>query len=153
MLYFSNANIAPREEYERRLEAVRSLAQSVNAELIVDDGVSHEEWLESVGKGYEALTEGGERCRRCFAFNLKRAADYARARGYELFTTSLTVSPHKRSSLIFEVGKAVGGDAFLEENFKKRDGFKRSLELTSRYGLYRQSYCGCEFSLRDATEV
>ena len=68
--------------------------------------------------------------------------------GFDKFTTSLTVSPHKRSETVFEAGREVGGEAFAEENFKKRDGFKRSLELSAQYGLYRQNYCGCEFSSR-----
>ena len=147
-LFFSNANIAPKEEYARRLEAAGQLADAVGAPLVEDAGVTHDDWLEQVARGFEAAPEGGSRCRRCFAFNLARAAAYAEAHGFEKFTTSLTVSPHKRSETVFEAGREVGGGAFAEENFKKRDGFRRSLELSAQYGLYRQNYCGCEFSRR-----
>ena len=84
------------------------------------------------------------RCRLCFAFNLKRAYEFASARGLE-FTTSLTVSPYKNSKTLFEVGEAFPN--FLKFDFKKKDGYKHSVELSKEYGLYRQNYCGCEFSL------
>lgn len=150
VLYFSNANIAPAGEYEKRLEAARQLASATGTELVEDRGASHGEWLDVVAKGFEDEPEGGARCRRCFAFNLARAAKYAAERGFDKVTTSLTVSPHKRSATVFEAGRTACGAAFLEENFKKRDGFRRSLELSAEYGLYRQAYCGCEFSLRDS---
>ncbi len=147
-LFFSNANIAPREEYVRRRDAARRLAELTGVPFVEDDGASHSEWLEKVAKGLEGEPEGGARCRKCFAFSLARAAAYAREHGFGTFTTSLTVSPHKRSQTVFEAGRAAGGAAFAEEDFKKRDGFKRSIALSAEYGLYRQSYCGCEFSRR-----
>lgn len=104
-LFFSNANIAPREEYEKRLATARQLAEAVGVELVEDAGASHDEWLETVARGYEDAPEGGERCRRCFAFSLSRAAAYAAEHGYPAFTTSLTVSPHKRSATVFEAGR------------------------------------------------
>lgn len=149
-LFFSNANIAPEEEYQKRLETAKKLADSTDCKIVEDKGVTHAEWLRNVANGFEQCKEGGDRCRRCFEFNLRRAAAYASENGYDAFTTSLTVSPHKRSETVFEAGKSAGGDKFLEENFKKKDGFKRSLELSAQFGLYRQSYCGCEFSLRDS---
>ena len=151
-LFFSNANIAPQEEYEHRRETAKRLAEFTDTPFIEDAGASHAEWLEKVAKGFENEPEGGARCRRCFAFNLARAAAYAKAHGFEKFTTSLTVSPHKRSETVFEAGREVGGGAFAEENFKKRDGFRRSLELSAQYGLYRQNYCGCEFSHRPSAD-
>ena len=147
-LFFSNANIAPKEEYARRLEAAGQLADAVGAPLVEDAGVTHDDWLEQVARGFEAAPEGGSRCRRCFAFNLARAARHAAENGFDAFTTSLTVSPHKRSATVFEAGREAGGDRFMEEDFKKRDGFRRSIELAKLYGLYRQDYCGCEFSRR-----
>lgn len=147
-LFFSNANIAPAEEYARRREAARRLADLTGIAFVEDTGASHAEWLETVAKGLENEPEGGARCRKCFEFSLRRAAAYAREHGFDTFTTSLTVSPHKRSQTVFEAGRAAGGDAFAEEDFKKRDGFKRSIALAAEYGLYRQSYCGCEFSRR-----
>ena len=151
-LFFSNANIAPQEEYEHRRETAKRLAELTDTPFVEDAGASHAEWLEKVAKGFENEPEGGARCRRCFAFNLARAAAYAEAHGFEKFTTSLTVSPHKRSETVFEAGREVGGGAFAAENFKKRDGFRRSLELSAQYGLYRQNYCGCEFSRRPSAD-
>lgn len=154
-LFFSNANIAPREEYERRLAAARQLAEAVGVTLVEDAEASHDEWLEKVAKGYEDAPEGGERCRRCFEFSLSRAAAYAASHGIPSFTTSLTVSPHKRSATVFAAGYAAaatcnGQTAFGLYDFKKRDGFRRSVALAKELGLYRQPYCGCEFSRRQA---
>lgn len=146
-LLFSNANIAPTSEYIRRLEAAQTLAQITNTPLIIDDTVTHQEWLTTVATGYEYEKEGGARCRRCFEFNLTRAKKYLDTLNLDGFTTSLTISPHKRSSLVFEAGLSAGGPLFLPFDFKKKDGFKRSLILSKEYNLYRQSYCGCEFSL------
>ena len=148
-MFFSNANIAPEGECDKRFEAAQTLAAATGTEIVRDTEVTHAEWLERVARGFEQEPEGGARCRRCFEFNLARAAKFARENGFDKFTTSLTVSPHKRSATVFEAGHAAGGDAFAEENFKKRNGFKRSLELSEQYGLYRQSYCGCEFSRRE----
>lgn len=147
-MFFSNANIAPDAECDKRFEAAQTLAEATGTEIVRDTETTHAEWLEEVARGFEQEPEGGARCRRCFEFNLTRAAKFAHEHGFDQFTTSLTVSPHKRSTTVFEAGRAAGGDAFAEENFKKRDGFKRSLELSEQYGLYRQSYCGCEFSMR-----
>lgn len=141
-LFFSNSNISPREEYERRLEAARKLATICGA-LLVEDGYDHDAWLAHV-KRMEGEPEGGKRCELCFAFNLAQAARYAREHGFDLFTTSLTVSPHKSSPTILRAGEAEG--PFLKMDFKKKDGFKHSVELSKAYDLYRQDYCGCEFS-------
>ena len=144
VLFFSNANIAPRAERDHRLHEVFRLAKLSNSRLEVDD-IEHETWLEHVA-GLENAPEGGERCQRCFAFNLERTRRLAEDLGLP-FTTSLTVSPHKSSAQIFEAGGVFPG--FQPWNFKKRDGFKRSLELSRHYGFYRQNYCGCEFSRRE----
>lgn len=148
VMFFSNANIAPREEYARRLESARALADAMGAEFVEDTGADHAEWLEKAARGFEDAPEGGERCRRCFEFSLSRAARFAASHGFGSFTTSLTVSPHKRSATVFEAGRAAGGDSFAEYDFKKRGGFLRSIELARQFGLYRQDYCGCEFSRR-----
>ena len=152
-LFFSNANIAPETECERRLETARKFADAAGVPLVADEGASHDDWLREVASGFEAEPEGGRRCRRCFEFNLRRAAAYARANDFDAFTTSLTVSPHKRSETVFEAGRAADAALFREENFKKRDGFKRSLALSAELGLYRQNYCGCEFSLRSSAST
>ena len=143
-LFFSNSNIAPREEYDRRLDAMRKLAGITGLELIVDD-YRHDAWREAVA-GLENEPERGRRCPECFRFSLTRTAERARELGIAHFTTSLTVSPLKDSRTIFAVGSAFAG--FEAIDFKKRDGYLRSGILAREYGLYRQKYCGCEFSFR-----
>lgn len=147
-LYYSNSNIGTAEEFERRLFWVRRLAEIHHLELIVD-AYNHSAWLEHLQQtlpGYAAFPERGLRCGKCFEWSLGRAAGEAARRGMN-FCTSLTVSPHKNSRLLFEIG---GHWVHFEKyDFKKKDGFKRSLELSRQYGFYRQAFCGCEFSFRD----
>ncbi len=161
-LFFSNSNIDTEAEFEKRLTNARKLAEADGVELVADS-YDHEDWLEKVAKGFEDAPEKGARCARCFRYSLARTAAWAAERGYEAFTTSLTVSPHKVSPMVFEAGadaawgvsaKDCGGSAaaapkFLSVDFKKKDGFLRSLRRAAELGLYRQSYCGCEFSRRD----
>lgn len=144
-LFFANGNIFPGEEFERRLAAARQLAEATNTPLVVD-AYDHAAWREFVA-GLENEPERGARCLRCFEFSFRRAALYAKEHGFTGLATTLTISPHKRSTDIFRVGREVW-EGFLEIDFKKRDGFRRSLELTRQLGLYRQDYCGCEFSLQ-----
>ena len=144
VLFFSDSNIWPREEYERRLGEARRIAKAYNLEL-VEDSYDNEAWMEWI-KGLESEPERGKRCPKCFEFNLKKAAEYAKSHGFDYFTTTLTISPHKDSKIIFGIGKALGN--FLEIDFKKQDGFKHSLELSKKHELYRQDYCGCKFSIR-----
>ncbi len=157
-LFFSNSNIDTREEFERRLESAQRLADADGMEL-VPDVYDHEDWLEKVAKGLENEPERGARCAKCFRYSLARAAAFAAANGYDAFTTSLTVSPHKVSRMVFAAGEDAawtvsagecGGTAapaprFLQVDFKKGDGFLRSLRRSAELGLYRQAYCGCEF--------
>ncbi len=159
VLFFSNSNIDTREEFERRLAAARALGEADGVEVVADE-YDHADWLEKVAAGFEDAPEKGERCARCFRYSLARAAAYAAANGYDAFTTSLTVSPHKVSPMVFAAGEDAawqasaapcGGSAapapgFLKIDFKKKDGFLRSLRRSAELGLYRQSYCGCEFS-------
>jgi predicted adenine nucleotide alpha hydrolase (AANH) superfamily ATPase len=161
-LFFSNSNIDTEAEFEKRLDNARTLAAAEGVELAAD-AYDHADWLERVAKGFEDEPEKGARCARCFRYNLARTAAYAAAHGYDAFTTSLTVSPHKVSRMVFEAGadaawsasaKECGGSAsavpeFLPVDFKKKDGFLRSLRRAEELGLYRQSYCGCEFSRRN----
>lgn len=162
VLFFSNSNIDTEAEFEKRLANARKLAEADGVELVAD-AYDHADWLEMVAKGFEDEPEKGARCARCFRYNLARAAAWASAHGCDAFTTSLTVSPHKVSAMVFEAGadaawgvsaKECGGSAaaapeFLSVDFKKKDGFLRSLRRAAELGLYRQSYCGCEFSRRN----
>ena len=100
-------------------------------------------------KGMEALPEGGERCERCYTLRLLETAKQAKARGFDYFATTLTISPLKNARTINTIGEHIGGQhdiSYLCSDFKKKNGFKRSTELSAQYGMYRQNYCGCVFS-------
>jgi len=147
--FFYNPNIHPENEYKRRLEELIKFANSKNYPLIIKED-SPELWFESV-KGFEEEKEGKKRCEICFKIRLKKTAIYAKKNNFDGFTTTLTISPHKNTAVINQIGKNLSekhGIFFLEENFKKAEGFKKSLELSKQYHLYRQSYCGCVFSQR-----
>lgn len=144
-LFFSNSNIYPRDEYDRRLSYVYRLGNIWGVPVIADSW-DHDAWREAV-RGLEDEPEQGARCRACFQFSLERTHRKAEELNIPSFTTSLTLSPHKNSQVIFAIGRKFPG--FVEENFKKRDGFRRSIQLSREYQLYRQHYCGCEFSHRD----
>ena len=151
-MLFANSNIDTREEFDKRLHEAEKLAK-VDGVKIAALPYDHDEWLREVAAGYEHEPEKGARCARCFRYNLAKAAEYAKAHGFDGFTTSLTVSPHKVSKTIFDVVKSISdpcsripNPSFLEIDFKKREGFKLSVKRTKELGLYRQSYCGCEFS-------
>ncbi len=106
-------------------------------------------WLEST-KGLESVPEGQERCSICFDIRFKKVAETAVAEGFNKYASTLTVSPHKDAKVINSIGRNVAkafGIKFLEEDFKKKDGYKRSCELSQKYGLYRQKYCGCLYSI------
>ncbi len=154
-LLFANSNIDTAEEFERRRAAAERLARAEGvpfAALPYD----HAEWLREVAAGYEDAPEKGARCARCFRYSLAKAAAFAAANGLDTFTTSLTVSPHKASAVVFAAGRAAmseaasgpGAPQFLAIDFKKKEGFKLSVRRAAELGLYRQSYCGCEFSRR-----
>lgn len=147
VLFFSNFNIAPHSEYLRRLKAAQELAKAETVPLI-EDKPDHARWKREVAAGYEDAPEGGARCARCFRFSLSRAYEQMIALGCTAFTTSLSVSPHKRSSLLHAIGHDIGGDAFIPYDFKKQNGFLLSNQRAAELNLYRQIYCGCEYSMR-----
>ncbi len=147
VLFFSNFNIAPRAEYDRRRRAAQELAEA-EAIAWVEDVPDHRVWQETVAKGYEGCAEGGARCARCFRFSLQRAYERLEELNCVAFTTSLTVSPHKRSAMLHAIGQEVGGESFIPYDFKKRDGYLASTRRAAELGLYRQVYCGCEYSMR-----
>lgn len=149
VLYFSNSNIDTRAEFNKRLLSARKLAENNNLELIVDN-YYHDRWLLEVAKGFENAPEKGERCARCFKYNLLKTFEYAKSHDFLYFTTSLTLSPHKVSNVIFAAAPVTHNTEpqFLKFDFKKNNGFKKSLLLSEKFELYRQNYCGCEFSKR-----
>jgi len=146
-IFFSNSNIYPAEEYNKRLKEVVRLAGIAVVPMVVDEP-DHEGWLKVVAAGMESEPERGPRCVLCFRYALERTYNKMKELELDAFTTTLTVSPHKSSELITSIGKEISESAYLDVNFKKQGGFQRSLELSEQLELYRQSYCGCEFSLR-----
>ena len=147
-LYFYNPGIFPKEEYDIRLEEAQRIAAHYRLELFTGK-YHHEEWLGKV-KGREKDEEGGGRCLICYRDRMLATAAHARMRGDDFFTTTLTVSPHKKAALVNQAGEEAAellGVKFLAADFKKRDGYKKSCILSHELGLYRQTYCGCEFSM------
>ncbi len=145
VLFFSNSNIYPASEFDKRWDNLLLVAKYYNLEVIREEQ-DHESWLERV-KGYEEEKEHGSRCPICFRYNLERAQQKAQELGIKHFCTTLTVSRFKNSQTIFRTGEDLEG--FVEIDFKKKDGFAKSVQKAKQLGLYRQDYCGCEFSLRD----
>ncbi len=152
-VFFYNPNIHPIREYYRRLiDAI--LVTEIYDAVWVDAPYDYREWFKYI-KGYEKEPEGGKRCELCFRMRLERACEKAEEMGIGKITTTLTISPHKDASLIKRLGEEVceGRDVeYVHYDFKKKDGFKRSVELSKKFGLYRQKFCGCVFSLREAKE-
>jgi predicted adenine nucleotide alpha hydrolase (AANH) superfamily ATPase len=148
-VFYYNPNIEPEEEYEKRLGEVRKLCKNKNLGLIEFD-YDNKNWRNLI-KGLEDCKEGGERCKLCFKMRLEITAKYAKKNGFDFFTTTLTVSPHKNSEVINELGKDISEKEnikFLECNFKRKNGYKDSIELSKKKNIYRQNYCGCSFSMR-----
>lgn len=157
-IFFYNPNITEREEYERRKENQIKFLNALNEGLPEEDkvvfieGEYFPEDFYSVAEGLEDCPEGGERCTECFKLRLERTAKAAVALGYDIFGTTLTVSPHKNYQLVSMIGRTLAdvfGLEFLDMDFKKKAGYQRSIELSRKYELYRQNYCGCSFSKRD----
>ena len=148
-LYYYNPNIYPPEEYEHRLSEQKRLLGFFDDVSYMDSSYDHSEFTEYV-KGLEGEPEGGARCRKCFELRLQETARAAKEGGFDYFATTLTISPHKNAFVINSVGedieKSMEGAKWLPADFKKRDGYKKSIELSDKYGLYRQDYCGCEFA-------
>ena len=149
-LYFYNPNISPEEEFTKRLSELENFCKNAgyNDVKIKSTKYDAREFFDSV-RGMEALPEGGERCRVCYGLRLRRSAEAARDGGFDYFTTTLSISPYKNAEWLNEIGGALEaeyGVPYLYSDFKKKNGYKRSIELSNEYGLYRQDYCGCIYS-------
>lgn len=154
-VYFFNPNIHPKKEYLRRLDEQIRMVEEMGLTYQVIGPEHQSELFYQAVRGCERLGEGSERCVRCFDLRLEKAAEYAAAHGFEYFTTSLTISPMKNAAKLNELGEAAGlkyGVKFLNSDFKKNNGYKRSIELSKQYDLYRQHYCGCAFSIKEQQE-
>lgn len=156
VLYY-NPNISPESEYMHRIEEQRrfiSELKTVNP-VSFEPGEYDPQTFYNAVRGLENEPEGGDRCLVCYRLRLEEAARMAAERGLDYFTTTLTISPLKRADKINEIGEEIAaqtGVKFLPSDFKKRGGYLRSIELSREYGLYRQNYCGCVFSKRQAEE-
>lgn len=147
ILYFYNPNIHPYDEYVIRRDELIRFAKDRKIELLIEEP-DVDNWFLAV-KGLENEPEKGKRCSVCFDLRLRKTAEKSLELGINTFTTVLTISPHKNATVINSIGESLANDFkvnFLKENFKKNDGFKKSLELSKKYGFYRQNYCGCIFS-------
>ncbi len=156
-VFFYNPCITDQEEYQRRKSAQIAFIKKYNESLPPKDPVSFQEGpydtknFYAAAAGLEDEPEGGKRCLKCFQQRLEKTAETCRMTGCDYFGTTLTVSPHKNYELISSIGRKLAVKyrlSFLDEDFKKKDGFKRSIELSKQYDLYRQNYCGCEYSKR-----
>lgn len=149
-LYFYNPNIFPKEEYNIRLEETKKIAQNFGWKIIIEKA-DHQNWRKLV-KNYEQEPERGKRCKICYRERLEKAREKAIKLNFDYFASTLTISPHKDAEAILAIGaeleKQNSKIKFLARDFKKQDGFKRAAELSRELNLYRQSYCGCEFSKR-----
>lgn len=146
-VFFYNPNMDTKEEYSRRAEEEIKLCKELKIKYVVEEYNSSEFY--TAVRGHEEDAEGGNRCKICFNLRLEKTAKFAKEEGFDYFTTTLTVSPLKNASLLNEVGKECEekyGISFLPSDFKKKNGYLRSIQLSKEYNLYRQNYCGCVFS-------
>ena len=153
-VFYYNPNIFPENEYTKRILEQQMLIHDMKVKYPVSfiAGSYEREKFYEIAAGLEHLKEGGERCFKCYELRLEEAAKMAQEGEYDYFTTTLSISPMKNAEKLNEIGEKVGekyGIAYLQSDFKKKNGYKRSIELSKEYGLYRQDYCGCEFSFRD----
>lgn len=150
-VFYYNPNIFPEEEYVTRAEEQRKLIDALPSKhpIHLEVGPYEPERFYAMAKGLEKVPEGGERCFGCFRLRLEEAAKLAVAGGYDCFTTTLTISPLKNAAKLNEIGEELAEIYHVDHlpsDFKKKNGYKRSVELSAEYGLYRQNYCGCVFS-------
>lgn len=153
-VFYYNPNISEETEYRKRVAEQKRLIEALEQKepefpIAVIEGAYEPQEFYRVAKGLEECPEGGERCFRCYALRLEKTAQLAKEKGYDYFTTTLTISPLKNAGKLNAIGEEMGkkyGTAFLPSDFKKKDGYKRSIELSREYDLYRQDFCGCAFS-------
>ena len=149
-LFYYNPNISPKSEFEFRLNELERFTRDAGyAEIGIFAPVYDPDEFYSLTRGMEELREGGERCRICYRLRLEQSARYARDEGFDYFTTTLSISPYKNAKWLNEIGRELEeewGVKYLYSDFKKKNGYKRSIEISREYGLYRQDYCGCVYS-------
>ena len=152
-IYFYNPNIDNKNEYITRVEEEKRLISEMDfvRPVLFLEGEYDPENFHKLSKGMELEPEGGKRCHSCYEMRLLKSAQEAKERGFDYFATTLSISPMKNSQVLCEIGEKVGkivGVEYLPSDFKKKNGYKRSVELSNEYNLYRQDYCGCSYSRR-----
>ena len=153
-VFYYNPNIYPDEEYEMRVREQQRFIRAFPAKHPIDfiEGAYDKERFYEMARGLEAVPEGGQRCFQCYELRLREAGELAKARGFDYFTTTLSISPMKNAEKLNEIGLRLAeelGVSYLSSDFKKRNGYKRSTELSREYGMYRQDYCGCVYSYHE----
>lgn len=157
ILLYYNPNIYPREEYYKRLEEQKKVLEKVSGRFeikFLEGRYDPAEYFDAV-KGVEQLPEGSQRCFNCYELRLKEAAQFAKKLNMDYFATTLSVSPYKNAQIINELGEKIAQEyevKHLPNDFKKKDGYKKSVELSKSWNIYRQDYCGCPFSKKEAEE-
>ena len=154
-LYFYNPNISKEEEFDKRANELTRLVDSMSLARPINVIIEQYEPNEfyEIAKGLENEPERGKRCEECFKLRLERSAQYARKNNFDYFTTTLSISPHKDAQLLNEIGRDFSRKyniPYLFSDFKKKNGYKRSIELSTEYNLYRQNYCGCIYSYKES---
>jgi len=149
-IFYFNPNIYPESEYRKRLGDIKKFTEELNVNLIAG-GYDYRSWQTYIS-GLEEEPEGGKRCERCFMYRLQKTASMAKSGGFNYFASTMSISPHKNFKIINNIGKDLEksyGISYLESNFKKKDGFKKTIEISKKYAFYRQNYCGCEYSIKE----
>lgn len=151
-VFYYNPNIYPESEYTKRILEQQTLIAKMKTRHPISfmAGNYDKDRFYEMARGMEHLKEGGERCSRCYELRLRESAEVAKKCGFDYFATTLSISPLKNAARLNEIGMRISGEcgvAYLPSDFKKKNGYKRSIELSKKYGLYRQDYCGCEFSV------
>lgn len=153
-LFFYNPNISPREEFDFRLDELQRLLGCMDlSEIEIISPTYDNSEFEKIVEGMGNLPEGGERCKKCFWLRLEKSVAFAKENGFDYVTTTLSISPHKNAGWLNEIGLELGekyGTTYLCSDFKKGEGYKRSCELSAQYNLYRQNFCGCIYSKKEA---
>ena len=157
-VFYYNPNIYPESEYTKRIWEQQKLIDELPAKHPISfmAGPYDKERFYEMASGLEHVKEGGARCMKCYELRLREAAKIAKNAGFDYFTTTLSISPLKKAERLNEIGQRLGEEyevEYLFSDFKKKNGYKRSIELSKIYGLYRQDYCGCEFSMENRDKM
>ena len=157
-IFYYNPNITEKEEYEKRVKEQKRFIQQFPTKHKVEflEGTYEPERFFEIAKGYEKVPEGGERCFRCYEMRLRETGKIAKEKGLDYFTTTLSISPLKNAQKLNEIGEMLSKEwdvAYLYSDFKKKEGYKRSITLSAEYDLYRQNFCGCIYSRQESKIV